>query len=117
MKNDSFPELRRKLEERGFKFVPVSDPYRWCFGKIGERLVQKSDFVTSLLKKGYEVIDGHEPELKFANLLTVRHLDIVVLETKTKTIKAICEVKTTRDPKRTEFGSHGACITSSPSDT
>lgn len=83
--------------------------YWWNYGEIGQKLVEESDNIKKLLKKKYKIMDGHSPppKNKFKNLSNFFHLDIVVYNK--NEVKAICEVKTTKNQSKKEFGINGAC--------
>lgn len=83
--------------------------YCWRYGKIGQILVEKSDHIRRLLKKGYKTLDGHGPILdRFSNLSLIEHVDIVIYDHTRNLVKGICEVKTTKTKDR-EFDSNGRC--------
>ena len=61
-----------------------------------------------LLKNNYKIRDGHNfCKNKFNNLSEFRHLDIIIYNK--KEIKAICEVKTTKNKSKKEFKINGEC--------
>ncbi len=67
--------------------------YSWYMGKLGEKLFQASNHMSTLLSEGCIFIDGHAPDIPFSNLDDVRHLDVLVYEPTTKRIRAIYEVR------------------------
>ena len=84
--------------------------YWWNYGEIGQKLVENSEYILSLLKKNYKIMDGHKiVKNRFSNLPEFRHLDIVIYDSKKKLVKGICEVKTTKNKFKNEFESNGAC--------
>ena len=84
--------------------------YWWNYGEIGQKLVENSDHIKALLKKDYEIMDGHElVKDKFSNLPVLAHLDIVIYDSKKNLVKGICEVKTTKNKSKMEFHSNGFC--------
>ena len=86
------------------------DAYWWYYGEIGQKLVEQSEHIKTLLKKGYKITDGHEPIIgRFSNLNRIQHLDIVIYDSKKNLIKGICEVKTTKNQSKKEFPSNGVC--------
>lgn len=83
--------------------------YSWYMGKLGEQLFHKSKYMKKLVPGGCKVIDGHAPTASFSNLGEVKHLDVIAYEPTTRQIRAICEVKTRKDPNRRDFDAHGVC--------
>jgi hypothetical protein len=82
--------------------------YWWNYGEIGQKLVEKSRFIKNLLRKNFMVIDGHSSSnKKFNNFRGFFHLDIVIHDN--KNVKAICEVKTTKNKSKKEFKINGEC--------
>src|SRR2546426_504125 len=50
-----------------------------------------------------------QSEFQLSNLKDVRHLDLVVVDAKSKGIRAICEVKSTAVEGRKDFHMNGEC--------
>ncbi|MBI4895645.1 MAG: hypothetical protein HY831_04085 [Candidatus Aenigmarchaeota archaeon] len=84
--------------------------YWWNYGEIGQNLVENSVHIKSLLKIGYKIMDGHNfVEKRFFNLKVLEHLDIVIYDSSHNLVKAICEVKTTKNKNKKEFEANGSC--------
>lgn len=81
--------------------------YQWNYGMLGQRLFEASEYFAGLLRKGLKFTDGHEPKIRFKNITRVMHVDTVVYDARSKKVHAVCEVKTSTDPKRRDFQLHG----------